>query len=97
MDSYRSPAGAPEAHGAPVQGLPEPPLQQVPQHAPQSFRAEDYGQHQYSQGHGQQQQQLGLAVGGHPSPLPKAQDVRVQCEAPDCQSLLQVESFRKLL
>jgi len=49
--------------------------------------AQRHEQHQQPQ---QQQHQAVLAVAGQLAVLPKAQDVRVQCEARDCQSLLQV-------
>ncbi len=97
MDHYQSQARAhersPTEHG---------PSGQLPQAftAPQRLDAADgRGEQQYAQRHEQhhqpqqqqqQQHQALLAVAGHLAVLPKAQDVRVQCEAPDCQSLLQV-------
>ncbi len=96
MDPYQSQARAheqgPVEHG---------PSGQPPQAfaAPQRLDAADgRGEQQYAQRHEQhqqpQQQQAFLAVAGQLAVLPKAQDVRVQCEAPDCQSLLQVEHLR---
>ena len=92
MDHYQSQARAneqsPVDHG---------PSGQLPQafNAPQRLDAADgRGEQQYAQRHEQHQQpqqhQALLAVAGQLAVLPKAQDVRVQCEALDCQSLLQV-------
>ncbi len=96
MDPYQSQARAheqgPAEHG---------PSGQPPQAftALQRYDAADgRGEQQYAQRHEQHQQpqqqqqqhQAVLAVAGQLAVLPKAQDVRVQCEAPDCQSLLQV-------
>ena len=95
MDPYQSQARAheqgPAEHGP--SGQP-----------PQAFTAlqrcdaaDGRGEQRYAQRHEQHQQpqqqqqhQALLAVAGQLAVLPKAQDVRVQCEAPDCQSLLQV-------
>ncbi|DBA79431.1 TPA: hypothetical protein ACH3X2_000071 [Trebouxia sp. C0005] len=94
MDPYQNQARAHE------QGLAEHgPSGQPPQAftPPQHLDAADgRGEQQYAQRHEQHQQpqqqqhQALLAVAGQLAVLPKAQDVRVQCEASDCQSLLQV-------
>ncbi len=96
MDPYQSQARAHE-QGPAEHGPSGQPSQAFT--APQRYDAADgRGEQQYAQRHEQHQQpqqqqqqhQAFLAVAGQLAVLPKAQDVRVQCEAPDCQSLLQV-------
>ncbi|DBA75371.1 TPA: hypothetical protein ACH3X1_010638 [Trebouxia sp. C0004] len=92
MDLYQSQARAHE------QGPAEHGPSGQPPHAFTAPRRLDaaggHAEQQYAQRHAQHQQpqQLSsvLAVAGQLAVLPKAQDVRVQCEASDCQSLLQV-------
>ena len=89
MDPYQSQARAHE-QGPAEHGPPGQPPQAFT--APQRLdAAHGRGEQQYAQRHEQHQQpQQHQAVAGQLAVLPKAQDVRVQCEAPDCQSLLQV-------
>ena len=97
MDAYQNQARVPAQEQALTERAPSlQPQQALQSYAPpqQVGTADGQRQQQYAQHPGGHQQQhvpsLGPAVGGSLAVLPKTQDVRVQCEARDCQSLLQV-------